>query len=123
MMQSGPGEKTMSVEKRTDNRIALLGIGGTVRLYDAKKLFGVLKESFEAGDELRIDLTEVAAIDASGIQLIWSACKTAKKAKKKFLITGASEAVLETIRRAGLNHSTFIDNTGGQHVIRNHDGG
>lgn len=98
----------MTVEKRFDNRIAMLGFGGAITIYEAKKMLGLLKESFEAGDELKIDLTEVSSIDTSGIQLIWSVHKTAKKMGKKYSVTGASEAVLKTIRRAGLDPSELL---------------
>lgn len=106
-------EKKMTVEKKTDNRVVALEIEGFVTLYDVKKLFEVLKESFETGDALKINLTKVAFIHVSGIQLLWSAHKTAKKIGKEFSIAGMSETVAEAVRRAGLNHSPLIDSQKG----------
>lgn len=64
-----------------------------------QRLLGALQKS----DCLGIDLQEVTELDFSFLQLLYSACRTAERRKKRIQIINASESLLQMVHKSGMS--------------------
>lgn len=62
-----------------------------------------LLDAFGRNADIHLDLSRVAHVDISLVQLLVSAGKTAQKKKRVFKLTGAPPVVEAAIRSAGLD--------------------
>ena len=83
------------------NGNAVFRMKGAMTIYEAVSIRDAFIESLKVFDGAILDLEEVTEIDIAGVQLIVSAKKTAEKSQKAFTISGFSNAVAETVSRAG----------------------
>ena len=93
-------------EKKEGNvRIA---IDGSLSIYEASALREALAACMENEAGLELDLKGVTDCDASGLQLLCSARKTAGQRGKGIRVVGAPQALLDFVRRAGLDWDEVI---------------
>lgn len=62
-----------------------------------------LLEALQKSDCLGIDLQEVTEMDFSFLQLLYSACRTAERRKKRIQIMNASGAFLQMVHESGMS--------------------
>ena len=93
----------MDMEKEEKDGQVLLKIRGALSIYEAAILREELAACLDQHQGLTIDLKEVSDCDTAGVQLLCSAHKTARNAGKAFALTGAPDAVHETLTRVGLD--------------------
>ncbi len=89
-----------------------LKIEGALSVYEVAELREKILAYLEKNKELILDLDEVTECDTAGIQLLYSARKTAEEEGKTFTVTSASDPVFEAITRIGLVSSDVL-NLGG----------
>lgn len=82
---------------------ALLELEDSISVYEAAVVRDKLVAFMDASESLRIDLSKLEDCDITGIQLLYSAKKTAEDKGKSFSVTGASPAVVDVMARAGIN--------------------
>jgi anti-anti-sigma factor len=81
---------------------AVLKFYGDLTIENAAKLKTLLMKSIEAGDRLSLDLTEVEAVDAAGLQLLCAAHRAWRhRSKEDVLFRSASEAFRKVVRDGG----------------------
>jgi len=80
----------------------LLRIEGELNIYEAGAVRDALIEAFDRGVSMDLELNSVSSCDAAGLQLLCAARKTAFEENLAFRVTGASDAVLEVTRQAGM---------------------
>ena len=80
----------------------LISIKGPMSIYEVREIYGDLLKSFDEDGEIILDLSEVTSCDVAGIQLLYSAKRTAKETGKGFSLSGVSSAVLEAAGGAGI---------------------
>lgn len=86
----------------------VLKIAGALHISTAEELRDALREwvSGEArpcADLYKIDLSEVDECDASALQLLCSACKTAERSNKRLAFAGVSAAICDAVAALGLS--------------------
>ena len=87
---------------------ARLRLEGVLTVYEVAELRETLITALEEKDGIVLDLSNVTDIDTTGIQLLCSAYRTAKDAKKGFTIIGANDTFRDVISRIGLNSEGFL---------------
>jgi len=92
-------------------------------IYEVREIYGDLLKSFEKDGELILDLSEVTSCDVAGIQLLYSAKRTAKEKGKGFSFSGASDAVIEAAGGAGIELEISEGIMEEENVKGNHDSG
>ena len=80
----------------------LISIKGPMSIYEVREIYGDLLKSFDEDGEIILDLSEVTSCDVAGIQLLYSAKRTAKEKGKRFSLSAVSGAVLEEAARTGI---------------------
>lgn len=87
---------------------AYLRLEGVLTVYEVAELREELISALEKKNGIMLDLSKVTDVDTTGIQLLCSAYRTAKDAKKTFTIMGANDSFREAISRIGLNSEGFL---------------
>ncbi len=82
---------------------SFLRLEGPLTVYEVGEMREVLLASMEKDRELVVDIAGINDCDTTGVQLLVSARKKAKKEKKKFFITGNSDAVRNAAERIGVS--------------------
>lgn len=98
----------MSYTKETIDGKTIVKIDASLTIYDAPALHEELLCCFEEGGEIVIDVEEVDECDPAGIQLLCAARKNARENRQPFRIAGASEKIMETLQRLGLDTDEII---------------
>jgi anti-anti-sigma regulatory factor len=76
---------------------------GPLDISAAGKLRDALRECLSRQPELLLDLSDADACDASILQLLWAARKSASECHKRFSVVSSSDAVRETGAALGLS--------------------
>ncbi|HDH11209.1 MAG TPA: anti-sigma factor antagonist [Nitrospirae bacterium] len=93
------------IEQSDDKRI--LTINGELTIQNADALQDILIHSLEYAEHLVLNLENVTDVDLSGLQLLFSACKTTMELKKDFTLNGnCPEVFKEAARDAGYSLHT-----------------
>ncbi len=92
----------MALECSCDPSRGAARLVGSLDLYSVESLRTTLLQLLERGSEWRLDLDGVGACDAAGLQLLLAAQKAFANAGIHLRLASASEAILESCRRAGL---------------------
>jgi anti-sigma B factor antagonist len=93
--------------EKTQGKIRLK-IQGSLSIYEAAALREELLDRIAGETDLELDLGGVTECDTAGLQLLYAARKTARKRDKHLRVVGAPQAVLDTLRSAGLGPEDVI---------------
>jgi anti-anti-sigma factor len=88
----------------------VLRIEGAMSVFDIAAIHKEITACFDECDNLTLDLKDVNDCDISGLQLLYSARKTAQSTGNAFLVDGASESIIHIFNRAGLDPKTVFAN-------------
>jgi len=98
------------VREEKDGQVHLK-IDGAMTVYEAESFRDELADCLMEYDGLILDLDDVKDCDTAGIQILYSAQKTAKDLGKSFLVAGFSNAVEEAMERvSGFGMGVFDSN-------------
>ena len=92
----------MIVQMDKKEGMVFMKVGEAFTVYEAAEIHGEMKKALETGQGLVIDLSDLGEFDLTGIQILCSASKSAKKAGKRFLIEDVHRDVLDAFFRAGV---------------------
>lgn len=81
----------------------LLKIEDAMSVYEAAVVRERLMACLDNCDGLSLDLSELKDCDIAGVQLLYSAKRTAEDQGKYFKVAGASDSVVDALARAGIN--------------------
>ena len=99
----------MPKKKAKKQKKAILKMDNSLSIYEVndfqERLMGLLQNN----DQLEIDLDPITECDVAGIQLLYSARKTADKMGKELIMLGSSRSLEDTAVRAGLSPETFLN--------------
>lgn len=93
----------MEIEKKENKDKVTLKFKGSVTIYEASTLKQELLNCLEKNESLVLNLHEIDRCDTAGIQVIYSAFKTAEQIKKRFSVEKISSAVVEAALNIGLD--------------------
>ncbi len=93
----------MKITREDKEGQVLVKIEGPVSIYEGPVLHEEFIECLDRYDGLLLDLSDVSDFDTAAVQLFYSARITAAHRQKEFVITGASAAVMDTVKLAGLD--------------------
>ncbi len=93
----------MIFKKNEKNGKAFVEIRGAMTVQEAAALGKDLLDCMEKNNSLELDLSKVDDCDTAGLQLLYSAGKTAKEKKKDFSVTTFSDKVKDAAGSIGLN--------------------
>jgi len=98
----------MTFERENKNGYARLKIIGAISVDEAAVFRKELAECLESYDGLILDLNEVSDCDVAGIQLLYSARRSAEKVGKSFKTEGAPLSLLDIIANSGLEPDAVL---------------
>ncbi len=98
-----PKERYMTVSKKEKKGTAKVKIKKAITVYETVELHSQLRENIEKNDSVELDLSAVTDCDTAGVQLIYSAVKTAKNNGTILNVVNASGAVLTAVNRTGFD--------------------
>ena len=104
-----PERREISMTTETDLQAGLLKVAGSMSIYETAALRDVMLAVIDSPKGLTLDLGDVAECDTAGVQLLCSACITARKRGKPFHIHSLSNAVTEAMEGVGLPLSEFLN--------------
>jgi anti-anti-sigma regulatory factor len=87
----------------------VIRIQGSLSAYRVADLKDKMLSGLNTNDGLILDIDEVTLCDTLGIQLLFSAGKTAIKRNKGFQLTGSSEACREAALAIGLEPEDYLN--------------
>ena len=102
----------MTGKKKIKN-VKSLKIEGPMTVYEIEEIHKKLIQAFEQGKETVVDLTAVTECDTSGIQILYSAAKTAKEKGVNISFLLDSEAIEVAAERIGVELGTLSGIRGG----------
>ena len=91
-----------------NGKSAILKIGTALSIYEAAGLRDELISHLENHEHLILELGEVQKCDAAGIQLLYSAWKTADTVGKTVTIRNPSSAILKIMKEMGVNSEEIL---------------
>ncbi|HXE15066.1 MAG TPA: STAS domain-containing protein [Bryobacteraceae bacterium] len=77
-------------------------IGGSIDIYNAGQLRSTLEEHIQSQEEVIVDLAETDSVDVVGLQLLYSARKTAAKSGKVFTVINVPACLVGLQKTLGL---------------------
>ena len=95
-------------EKEETNGPLVLRIKGSMSVFNIASIHKELLSCFDEDNNLTLNLEAVEVCDISGLQLLYSARKTAESEGKKFMVDGTSISIIDTINSAGLSPETVL---------------
>lgn len=95
-------------ENKADNKKGRLVIDGSLSIYDVNNIREKLIDFLKANDSFELDLNNINECDAAGVQLLYSARKTADSIGKQMKIHGVSKKVKESAVRLGIDPETIF---------------
>ena len=95
-------------ENKSENKKEILAINGSLSIYEVNNLREKLIDFLQANDGFEIDLNNISECDTAGVQLLYSAWKTADRMGKQMKIHGISESVKEAAVRSGIDPETIF---------------
>lgn len=98
-----------SAEKDESSKKELI-LEGSLSAYEVADIKEKILDGLNQYEKLVINIDGVTACDTLGVQLLFSAFKTARSMKKKFLITGNSNVCWEAASGIGLDPEDYISN-------------
>lgn len=99
----------MNIIKEIKEGIIQLKLEGALTVYEVADLKDELMTGIGCHDGLIIDIDALTDCDTLGIQLLYSAGKTARGADKTFSLTSGSEACWEAAARIGLEPEEYLN--------------
>lgn len=94
----------MSVEVVTDPKlpagVRIVALTGDVDLSQVRRLRAVLAQALAGSDEVRIDLSELRAIDSAGIRELLRAQALAARSRQRFGVSAANARAFRILERA-----------------------
>ena len=97
-----------SLETNSDGN-RLIKIEGSLSAYEVGALKDQMLNGLENDKGLTLDINGITTCDTLGIQLLYSAGKTARKLNKNFSISGESEVCWEAALAIGLDPQDYLD--------------
>ena len=98
----------MSFKDLESEKRVIIKIDKPMTIYEIMSIRDEWIDSFENHDCLVLDLSEVTDCDLAGVQLLFSAMKTASDTDKLFSVSSLSKAVSDTLIDAGLDPTPFL---------------
>lgn len=98
----------MSMMKEDREGKTRLTIQEALSIYDVVGLRHELLKFMETEKPVELDLSGVTDCDTAGLQLLFAAWKSAGGRQKTFRIVEASQAVLDTLKAAGLDKNDMF---------------
>lgn len=87
----------MSVVKNTQDGVCQMTISGDLKIYDAIKTKEEVLKDFSSFRELKLDVSQIEELDASGLQLLILLRKEAKLQQMRFELVAASTPVMKLL--------------------------
>ena len=97
-----------SLETNSDGNL-LIKIEGSLSAYEVGTLKDQMLSGLENAKGLTLNIDGITSCDTLGVQLLYSAGKTARRLNKNFSITGGSEACWEAALAIGLDPADYLD--------------
>lgn len=97
-----------STNQATDNNLTI-EIKGSLSAYQVSDLKEQMLAGLKSHEGLVLNIDGVTECDTLGIQLIYSAGKTARKMNKAFLVTGKSDVCWEAALGIGLEPEDYLN--------------
>jgi anti-anti-sigma factor len=91
-----------------EDKSIVLRIKGSMSVADIASTYKELLTCFDDHDDLIVNLKEVDFCDVSGIQVLHSARKTAESMGKTFSVEQASNSIVDTFSKVGLDPETVL---------------
>ncbi len=79
---------------------------GEVNIKRVKQIYAILKDELKSGNDVIIDMSDVASIDASAAQVLLSAAIRAKELGKELRLENIPAGLNKTLALAGLAANT-----------------
>jgi anti-anti-sigma factor len=98
------------IEREDRDGGIVLKVKGSMSVFDIAGTHKEIVACFNKRDDLTLDLRGVNDCDISGLQLLYSARKTANSCGKTFSIDGASDSIIDIFNRAGLDPKPVLAN-------------
>ena len=102
----------MKMEKDESGRT--LRLSGELEIGSAEELHAALRDHLAGAVDPRIDLSRVSHCDTAALQLLCSACRTARPSLE---FTGVSDAVREACVALGLSLTAPLPEEAADHVV------
>ena len=109
------------VSKKENNGMAKVKIEKAITVYEALELCNQLQELIDENDSVELDLSAVTDCDTAGVQLIYSAVKTAKNNETILNVVNASGAVLTAVNRTGFDPEEIFNYQEVVHDVKDHN--
>ncbi len=87
--------------EQKDGRI-IIEVNGSLTIVDVTALHLELIACFEKHEAVTLDIHSVNDLDTAGIQLLFSACRSAKKDGRVFTIEGMSDMAVKAVNCSGM---------------------
>jgi anti-anti-sigma regulatory factor len=84
----------------------------SLTIYEVKELKSRFITALQDNELLEVNIKDIDKCDTAGLQLLYSAGKTAEDMGKRFIISGESKAIEDAMRRTGITHE-MINRDGG----------
>jgi anti-anti-sigma factor len=98
----------MMIEREDRDDGIVLRIERAMSVGEIAAIHKEITACFDECEDLTLDLTGVNDCDISGLQLLYSARKTARSVGKAFSVDNPSESIIEIFNRAGLDPETVL---------------
>lgn len=93
----------MGHERVPAGEAVILRLDGAMTVYEAQGLRAEMEACLQECTGLTLDLAGVETWDTAGLQLLWSAARTARETGKTFRVEGVSEPLRALAVRLGLD--------------------
>ena len=96
------------IEREDRDGGVVLRIEGPMSVIDIASIYKEIVVCFDEYNHVALDLKGVSDCDISGLQLLCSARKTANSSGKTFSVDDASNSILDTFNKAGLDFEAVL---------------
>ena len=98
----------MEIKREVQAGNTVLKMTGSLSIYEVAACRDELLSFFAAGRDLAIELAGITHCDLAGVQLLYSARKTALDAGHSLEMVNPPVSVLDALRNVGLNPETVL---------------
>ena len=93
----------MARRKTKKAEIMNFKIKGSLSIYEVNHIQEKLMELLQENDKIELDLNSINECDASGLQILYSARKTADELEKEIIFSRVSKTLKDTAVRIGID--------------------
>jgi anti-anti-sigma factor len=98
----------MPIESQTIDGRCVCRISGGLNIWEAAAVWERILPLLSAAQPLIVDLSAVDACDGAGIQILCQLQRAGQAPGAPVALTGASTAVITTMKQAGIDFSPFV---------------